>query len=50
MILHDHEGWRHSEIARELGISPGASRFHLHVARRALRRQLSKLYARESIA
>lgn len=50
VILHDHEGWRHAEIARELGISPGASRFHLHVARRALRRQLSKLYARESIA
>lgn len=50
VLLHDHEGWRHAEIARKLGISPGASRFHLHVARRALRRRLSKLYSRESIA
>ena len=39
--LHDLEGWDHGEIAHELGISAGSSRFHLHVARKALRTRLS---------
>lgn len=39
--LHDLEGWDHAEIAAELGISRGSSRFHLHVARKALRSHLS---------
>ena len=37
LLRHDYEGMRHGEIARELGISAGASRFHLHVARKAMR-------------
>lgn len=38
---HDLEGWDHGEIARELGISRGSSRVHLHVARKAVRRRLT---------
>ncbi|MBI4544302.1 MAG: sigma-70 family RNA polymerase sigma factor [Gemmatimonadetes bacterium] len=48
IVLHDLEGWQHKEIAGELGISAGASRFHLHVARRALRARLAPLYPRGS--
>lgn len=40
-VRFDMEGWDHGEIAHELGISRGASRFHLHAARRALRKRLS---------
>lgn len=40
-VRFDMEGWDHGEIAEELGISRGASRFHLHAARRALRKRLS---------
>jgi len=40
-VRFDLEGWSHGEIAEELGISPGASRFHLHAARRALRDRLA---------
>jgi RNA polymerase sigma-70 factor (ECF subfamily) len=42
LLLHDYEGWTHSEIADKLGLSAGASRFHLHVARRALRSRLAE--------
>jgi RNA polymerase sigma-70 factor (ECF subfamily) len=42
ILRHDYEGKRHGEIARELGISAGSSRFHLHVARRAMRARLVK--------
>lgn len=42
VLLHDYEGWAHGEIAERLGISHGASRFHLHVARKALRARLSR--------
>jgi RNA polymerase sigma-70 factor (ECF subfamily) len=35
--LHEFEGWGHTEIATELGISYGASRVHLHLARKRLR-------------
>lgn len=38
---YDLEGWDHAEIAEELGISRGSSRFHLHVARKAVRKHLS---------
>jgi RNA polymerase sigma-70 factor (ECF subfamily) len=40
-VHFDLEGWDHREIAERLGISPGASRFHLHAARRTLRRRLA---------
>lgn len=40
---HDLEGWDHAEIAEALGISKVGSRYHLHVARRALRRNLIQL-------
>lgn len=41
LVLYDLEGWKHGEIARELGISAGSSRVHLHVARKAMRKRLS---------
>lgn len=44
LVRHDYEGMRHGEIARELGISAGASRFHLHVARKAMRALLRNLH------
>jgi RNA polymerase sigma-70 factor (ECF subfamily) len=37
VLLHDLEGYRHREIGDVLGISEGASRFHLSTARAALR-------------
>lgn len=37
VVLHDLEGWTHDEIAKEVGISVGASRVHLHMGRKALR-------------
>lgn len=40
-VRFDMEGWDHGEIAEEMGISRGASRVHLHAARRALRKRLS---------
>ncbi len=36
-LLHDHEGYRHDEIARLLGISEGTSKSQLHKARLRLR-------------
>ena len=48
LVLYDLEGWKHGEIARELGISAGSSRVHLHVARRAMRRLLGNRPALES--
>ncbi len=41
LLLYDYEGWKHAEIARELGITAGSSRVHLHVARKAMRKRLS---------
>ena len=46
VVLHDYEGWKHKEIGERLGISPGASRFHLHVARKRLRGLLADLERR----
>jgi RNA polymerase sigma-70 factor (ECF subfamily) len=39
-VLHDMEGYKHEEIATQLGIDPGTSRSQLHRARALLRRQL----------
>jgi RNA polymerase sigma-70 factor, ECF subfamily len=37
VLLHDLEGFKHREIGEQIGISEGASRFHLSTARAALR-------------
>ena len=49
LVLYDLEGWKHGEIARELGISAGSSRVHLHVARKAMRKRLSRRLALGSL-
>ncbi|MDX2192145.1 MAG: sigma-70 family RNA polymerase sigma factor [Gemmatimonadales bacterium] len=41
VLLHDHEGWSHAEIARQLGCSEVMSRQHLFQARRRLRADLA---------
>lgn len=41
LALHDYEGWTHREIAEELGMAPGTSRYHLHEARKSMRAELS---------
>jgi len=46
--LHDLEGLSHSEIAETLGISKGASRVHLHMARKKLKARLSKTWTTEA--
>jgi RNA polymerase sigma-70 factor (ECF subfamily) len=48
LVLHDLEGWRHSEIGDELSISTGSSRVLLHKARRALRSALGPRHAEET--
>ena len=40
VLLHDLEGWKHREIAEQIGIPSGTVRSHLHFARRALREVL----------
>lgn len=37
VLLHDVEGYKHKEIGDLIGISEGASRFHLSTARASLR-------------
>lgn len=49
LVLHDLEGWKHAEIGSELGISSGSSRVHLHVARKAMRKSLSGMFALGSL-
>ena len=39
-VLHDVEGWRHHEIARELGVASGTSKAQLHRARKLLQEAL----------
>jgi RNA polymerase sigma-70 factor (ECF subfamily) len=39
-VLHDVEGWRHDEIAAELGIATGTSKAQLHHARKRLQEAL----------
>jgi RNA polymerase sigma-70 factor (ECF subfamily) len=41
VLLHDLEGYKHRDIGQQLGISEGASRFHLSTARAALRARLN---------
>ncbi|MET0807786.1 MAG: sigma-70 family RNA polymerase sigma factor [Pseudoxanthomonas sp.] len=40
LVLHDVEGWKHEEIARELGMAIGSSKAQLHRARQLLRGRL----------
>ncbi|MEO5596709.1 MAG: sigma-70 family RNA polymerase sigma factor [Lysobacteraceae bacterium] len=40
LILHDVEGWKHEEIAIELGMAVGSSKAQLHRARGLLRARL----------
>jgi RNA polymerase sigma-70 factor (ECF subfamily) len=42
IVLHDVEGFKHSEIGRLLGIPEGTARSDLHYARSALRRLLEQ--------
>jgi RNA polymerase sigma-70 factor (ECF subfamily) len=37
LVLHDVEGWKHHEIAQELGMAVGSSKAQLHRARGLLR-------------
>ena len=41
VLLHDLEGWKHREIAEQMGIPSGTVRSHLHFARKALKQDLS---------
>lgn len=43
LVLHDVEGYKHSEIGQTLGIPEGTARSDLHHARAALRRLLGNL-------
>jgi RNA polymerase sigma-70 factor (ECF subfamily) len=40
LVLHDIEGWKHEEIAAELGMAVGTSKAQLHRARGLLRQRL----------
>lgn len=40
LVLHDVEGWKHEEIAAELGMAVGSSKAQLHRARGLMRRTL----------
>lgn len=40
VLLHDLEGWKHSEIAERMELPAGTVRSHLHHARRRLRELL----------
>ena len=40
LVLHDVEGWKHEEIASELGMAVGSSKAQLHRARQLLRGRL----------
>jgi RNA polymerase sigma-70 factor (ECF subfamily) len=43
LVLHDVEGWKHEEIANELGMAVGSSKAQLHRARGLLRATLGEL-------
>ena len=47
VLLHDLDGWTHSELAESLGLSEVNCRQHLFTARRALRAELSALAPEE---
>lgn len=42
LVLHDVEGWKHEEIAAELGMATGSSKAQLHRARQLLRGRLGE--------
>ena len=42
LVLYDVEGWRHEEIAAELGMAVGSSKAQLHRARGLLRTRLGE--------
>ena len=43
LVLHDVEGWKHEEIAEELGMAVGSSKAQLHRARGLLRTRIGEL-------
>ncbi|HWS77525.1 MAG TPA: sigma-70 family RNA polymerase sigma factor [Thermomonas sp.] len=43
LVLHDVEGWKHEEIAEELGMAVGSSKAQLHRARGLLRTRIGGL-------
>ncbi|MCW4453696.1 sigma-70 family RNA polymerase sigma factor [Flavobacterium sp. MXW15] len=42
LVLHDIEGWKHHEIAEQLGMAVGSSKAQLHRARGLLRTRLGE--------
>lgn len=42
LVLHDVEGWKHEEIAQELGMAVGSSKAQLHRARGLLRTRIGE--------
>ncbi len=42
LVLYDVEGWKHEEIAAELGMAVGSSKAQLHRARQLLRARLGE--------
>lgn len=42
LVLHDIEGWKHEDIATELGMAVGSSKAQLHRARQLLRKRLGE--------
>lgn len=46
LVLHDVEGWRHEEIAQELGMAVGSSKAQLHRARNLVRQALGESHER----
>ena len=42
LVLHDVEGWKHEEIATELGMAVGSSKAQLHRARGLLRTRIGE--------
>ncbi len=43
LVLHDVEGWKHEEIANELGMAVGSSKAQLHRARGLLRTRIGEV-------
>ncbi len=41
-VLHDVEGYKHEEIAEQLGVTTGATKAQLHRARLLLREALNR--------
>jgi RNA polymerase sigma-70 factor (ECF subfamily) len=44
------EGYKHEEIGKILGISPGTSKWHMNEARKLLKQKLETLFKKESLA